>query len=356
MRILHIIPTLSGGGAERQLQYLSAELARLGHDIHIAYTEAGSEAVHGEGVTLHRLASRGNCDPVLFYRILTLIAEIEPDVVQTCILQMDVLGGVAALVKSLPWVLREANQAPAYPPTVKNWLRRLIGSGATAIVSNSCGGGEYWRFHKRRFTIRNAVPMHDIEQSVAALPVGFADLASPIVLYAARLEWYKHPEVFLHALGHVRGAAKSVGVVCGDGPKRQRLVTLSSALGIDRHVRLPGHLPRRVVWGLMKNASVFVSTSAFEGCPNSVIEAIACGCPLILTDIPAHRELVDESCAIFVRPGDALEVGEAILDTLRRPDSAQARAAVAKERSKAWSISNMARQYEIVYNQLLSPG
>ncbi len=54
------------------------------------------------------------------------------------------------------------------------------------------------------------------------------------------------------------------------------------------------------VWALMKKASVFVSLSAYEGCPNTVMEAMACGCPIIVSDIPEHREILDEQSALFV--------------------------------------------------------
>ncbi|HMA54166.1 MAG TPA: glycosyltransferase, partial [Acidobacteriota bacterium] len=93
MRILHLIPKLSAGGAERQLSYLASELARGGHEVHIGYSREGPERPDLIGVVLHRLESRSNYSPLLLRQLVRLIRSVKPDVVQTWILQMDILGG-----------------------------------------------------------------------------------------------------------------------------------------------------------------------------------------------------------------------------------------------------------------------
>jgi glycosyltransferase involved in cell wall biosynthesis len=103
----------------------------------------------------------------------------------------------------------------------------------------------------------------------------------------------------------------------------------------------------------MKKASGFVSLSAYEGCPNTVMEAMACGCSLVLSDIPAHREILDKSCALFVDPLNIQQTADTIVQALCNEDASKGRALIAKQKTQEWSIDKMARSYERVYKELI---
>src|SRR6185436_12110902 len=92
----------------------------------------------------HRIEGLGNHDPRLLVRLVRLLRRARPDVVQTWLTQMDVLGGLAARLVGRPWILSERASALAYPPGLKIRLRERIGRTADAIVSNSAGGDRYW--------------------------------------------------------------------------------------------------------------------------------------------------------------------------------------------------------------------
>jgi len=356
MRILHIIPNLSGGGAERQFSYLAPELVRMGHDVHVAYSTEGPDNPELPGVELHQLKSRSNYDPYLLCQLLQLIRRCKPDIVHTWILQTDILGGIAARLSGIPWIFREPSSVMAYESNWKHRLRVQIGSGASAIVSNSRGGDQYWKKRlpdSRRYIIANGIPIHEISQIVAAFPGELAKLEAPIVLYVGRLIDLKNLNFFLRALAYVRRQQKVVGVLCGEGPQRYELERLRHKLGLDADVYFTGSLPAASAWALMKKASVFVSLSKYEGCPNTVMEALVCGCPLVLSGINAHREILNESCAHFVDPSNILKTADAILQALCKKDAPKERALIAKEKTQKWTIPEMARNYEKVYMELL---
>jgi len=361
MRILHLIPTLSGGGAERQLSYLASELVRMGHDVHVAYSNGGPQKPKLPGVALHQLKTRSNYDPFLLWQLVRLTRRIKPDLIHTWILQMDILGGIAARLNRIPWILRESSSASTYPPTWKNRLRVRIGSSASAIVSNSSGGDEYWKtqlLHSRRHVVSNGLLVPEIDRIEAALPPGLTKPEAPIVLYVGRLSTdcsgIKNLKTFLEALACVRQKQEVLGILCGKGPQRSELELLRDELRLDADVHFTGHLPATSIWALMKKASVFVSLSAYEGCPNSTMEAMACGCPLVLSDIPAHREILDESSAHFVDPINVPVAAAAIEQALNDQDDSKRRAFIAKQKSKRWSVEKMARDYEKVYGQVIS--
>ena len=359
MRILHLLPSLSGGGAERQLGYLVPELIRMGHDLHIAYSREGPCNPKFSGAVLHHLKARSNYDPYLLWQLVRIIRCIKPDILHTWILQMDILGGMAAKITGIPWIFREPSSAMGYSNAWKHRLRVWVGSGASAIVANSRGGDEYWEAQlpgSRRYVVKNGLPVHEIERAAAVIPPGVTKVGPPIVLYVGRLtsdgSATKNLGNLLEILACVREKQAVQGILCGEGPQRHELEIMRHRLGLDADVHFTGYLPAASVWGLMKTASVFISLSAYEGCPNTVMEAMACGCPLVLSNIPAHRELLDECCALFVDPSDIQRTADTILNALSNGDASNRRAFMAKKKTDAWPVSEMARNYERVYNDI----
>jgi glycosyltransferase involved in cell wall biosynthesis len=360
IKILYLIPALSGGGAERQLSYLAPELARMGHEVHIAFSKEGPHKPELPGVVLHQLKSRSNYDPYLFLQLFWIICRIKPDIVHTWLMQMDILGGVAARLCKTPWMFREPSSAMAYPSNWKYHLRVLIGSGARAVVSNSSGGDEYWKTYlpnDRRHLISNGLPVQQIDETLAAFPPGMAQQKVPIVLYVGRLSSdisaTKNLRFFLEMLAIVQKEQKVLGVLCGEGPQRGELEAMGRVLGLEADLHFTGQLPSALVWALMKKASVFVSLSAYEGCPNTVMEAAACGCPLVLSDIPAHRSLLGDNAAFFVDPLKTIQTAEILIQVLRNESVTKKCASVAKQKSESWSIEAMAQKYEKVYWSIL---
>src|SRR5690349_22535546 len=100
VRVLQCVPSLAGGGAERQVTYLVKELALIGWDVHVAYVHGGPNLARLQQTpaTLHQLDSTGNYDPRILWQLLRTIRRVEPDVVQCWLLQMEVLGGLASML------------------------------------------------------------------------------------------------------------------------------------------------------------------------------------------------------------------------------------------------------------------
>ena len=159
---------MAGGGAERQLTYLSSELVRTGWDVHVAVIQDGPNVARldATGATVHRIRAGGNHDPLILARLIRTVRAVRPDVIQCWLLQMEVIGGLAAILTGTPWVFSERSAAEAYPPGAKTWLRVQVGRRANAIVSNSAIGDLYWRTragsHVKRFVIPNGLPLEEI--------------------------------------------------------------------------------------------------------------------------------------------------------------------------------------------------
>lgn len=352
MKILYTIPTLGHGGAERQLAYLASELAAWGHDVHVASARGGANLARMEaaGVKWHSLGGTCLRDPLIFYRLLRLIRKLRPDVTQTILTPMDILGGSAALLTGTRWVLRESSSAPLYTQGWRHQLRRRLARMADAVVSNSAGGDAYWRAAAGalpRQVIPNAIPIEEIAGGPAR-PGGF-DAGTKVVLYAGRMDAGKNVETVIRAIAMAAGEVPFVALMCGDGPGRRGLERLARELGIAERVIFKGYVEN--LWELMRRADAFVTLSRFEGCPNVVLEAMACGCPLVVSDIPAHRELLDEGSARFAGPDDVVRAAAQLKETLLFGDEARARAA--QSRASRQPIAATARLYERLYRGIL---
>lgn len=357
LTVLHAIPSFVGGGAERQLSLLAPELCLQGVDTHVAYVHAGQNLAPllASPVHLHPLDCFGNHDPRILLRLMRVIRTCRPDVVQTWLPQMDIFAGVAAQLTATPFVLSERSSAMAYRTGWKNRLRRLVGLGATAVVANSQGGFDYWGSYRGvRRVIPNGLALQAIRSATAAepetlgLPVG-----ARIVLLAGRLNAEKNLSILLQALDDVLDHQPDcVAVLFGDGPLRTALRRQVDAMRNRERVRLAGFTTE--LWRWMRRASAFVSVSLFEGNPNTVLEAMAVGCPLVVSTIAQHREILDDTMAQFCDPMSVVEIASAIDAVLCAPELAARRAATARNAADEWSVESAARAYLDLYREISS--
>jgi glycosyltransferase involved in cell wall biosynthesis len=355
MRVLHCIPSLEGGGAERQLAYLAGVLVAEGCEIHVASTRGGENLprLQASGAAIHLLDTSSSHDPRLFTRLRRTIAQVQPALVHCWLLQMELMGGLAATMAGVPWVFAERSSSGAYPPTVKNYLRVRAAAFASAIVSNSRGGDHYWRDRHSgvpRYVIGNALPLDEIRAAPA--DQRHARSGEVSVLFAGRLDAGKNAEVLVRALARIRSASRVRAVLCGDGPLRAHIERLIGEHGLQERVRLAGYVQN--FWSLLKSADVLVSPSRFEGSPNIVLEAMACGCPLVVSDIPAHREILDEHSALFAACDDAGAFADRIDQTIDEPELTANRARNAQVRAERYDLPQVALQYLTVYRDVLA--
>jgi glycosyltransferase involved in cell wall biosynthesis len=114
----------------------------------------------------------------------------------------------------------------------------------------------------------------------------------PVVLAAGRLVALKGYDTLLRAFARVRQETPVRLVILGEGPERPNLERLAAELGVAADVDMPGFDPNPFRY--MKRAGVFVLSSRYEGLPNVLIQALACGCPVVSTDCPSGpSEILD---------------------------------------------------------------
>ena len=151
----------------------------------------------------------------------------------------------------------------------------------------------------------------------------------PVLLGAGRLGEQKDFATLVRAFARVRGQRKARLLILGaakDAPKtaerQAELRELAQQLGVEVDLGLPGFAANPFAY--MARAAVFVLSSRFEGLGNVLIEAMACGCPVVSTDCPVGpAEILENGRFGALAPvGDDARLADAILRTIDAPPAA----------------------------------
>ena len=138
----------------------------------------------------------------------------------------------------------------------------------------------------------------------------------PVVLAAGRLAPQKDYPTLLRAFRIVRGRRSARLLVLGEGPDRPLLEGMAGELGLSGDADFPGFAANP--FPCMKRAALFVQSSAWEGLPNALIQAMALGTPVVGTDCPGGTSEILRGGALgrLVPPGDPEALEEAVCDGL----------------------------------------
>jgi glycosyltransferase involved in cell wall biosynthesis len=141
----------------------------------------------------------------------------------------------------------------------------------------------------------------------------------PVVLGAGSLRPEKDFPTLIAAFAKLRATVPARLVILGEGAQRPELERLARETGFGDDIELPGFV--RNPFSFMARASVFALSSVVEGLPGVLIQALACGCPVVSTDCPSGpAEVLDDGrYGRLVPVGDAEGLAAAIAETLAAP-------------------------------------
>lgn len=145
-------------------------------------------------------------------------------------------------------------------------------------------------------------------------------------------------------------------VMIGDGPLRAEALSVLEAGGCADSAWLPGE--RSDVPDVMRGLDCFVLPSLAEGISNTILEAMACGLPVVATDVGGNRELIDEgTTGKLVRLGDLQAMATEIVAVAKNRESARTMGRAGREAvERKYSMTAMVRQYQGLYDRCLSSG
>jgi glycosyltransferase involved in cell wall biosynthesis len=163
----------------------------------------------------------------------------------------------------------------------------------------------------------------------------------PVILGAGNLISIKNFAMLIRAFARVRQVRPVRLVILGEGEERRKLERLAHELGVAAELDLPGFMPNP--YAFMARADVFALASRVEGLPNTIIESLACGCPVVSTDCPSGPAEILENGrhGRLVPVDDDAALADAILATL----SATSNAAELRRRAADFSVERAVDRY-----------
>lgn len=192
------------------------------------------------------------------------------------------------------------------------------------------------------------------EKSALRNELGVPDDAF-LVGSVGRIDPIKNYPLFVNSLTDIMSQRKDIwGVVVGDGPSHQSLKRLIEARGVEDRFRLPGY--RSDAGKLIQCMDLFILCSVSEGTSMALLEAMAAGVPVVVTDVGGSPEIVVRNETGWVVPSnDRKALTEAINDAVDNPRLAERYAQAGKKRyENSFRFSEMIRNYFTIYQELMN--
>lgn len=336
MDVMFFIHSLKGsfgaGGVQRNTWRLATEFARRGLSVQIVVaTTAKTDLPPLEGVRVHSFAARNR-----WASIIPMIRYLRKHRPKVAIGATQVINCVLVCAERIARsgaqiVLTERTHLSAEIASHGHWTYRLLPAlmrrtypHADAIVAVSSGVAddlaEKISLPRDRIqVVYNPIFDSDLllHSSVPCPHAWFHPGKPPVILGSGRLVPEKSFDVLLRAFARVREEVDALLVLLGEGRLRKELECLATELGIADSCAFVGHVPNPYPY--MRQAKVFVLSSSYEGFGNVLVEAMACGTPVVSTDCPGGPvEILDDGAwGTLVPVGDADAMARAILAVLR---------------------------------------
>jgi glycosyltransferase involved in cell wall biosynthesis len=363
-KILLLSTSLGMGGADRQILYLAHALLDHNYEVRLVsmtpLEEMGSQAL-AKGLPIMSLdMKRGRADWQAFQRLVGLLRDWQPHLLTSFMYHANLLGRLAGRCTGVPlivtsirselngsasrdWLMRLTNWMDHCSTTnsqeVANSLRKrgLLSSRKLRVIPNGVDVAALSAPAGERFRIR---------RELGIAPAEFMWLA------VGRLLPQKDYATLLQAFQAMRSAPARL-LIAGRGPLLDELRQRAQQLGITPQVTFLG--VRQDIAALLAAADGFVLSSAWEGMPNVVMEALAAAAPVVATQVGGVSELVETGkSGLLVPPRNPGALSQAMrqLMTMSMEQRQQMGISGRNHVAAHYSLEAMADRWMALYGQL----
>jgi glycosyltransferase involved in cell wall biosynthesis len=367
-----------GGGAGNATANLARELAAMENEVTVVTTRFGSfphdewqPGVNGAKFRVYRVPAlrqhidrSGALEQAVFilgaiWGTGHLLRQWKPDVI---IAFFGVPSGAVALFLQflfggIPYIISlRGGDVPGFRPYDFALYHRLISPllhlvwlRASAVVANSQGLRDLAQAFDHKVTIQIIPNGVDIQRFSPGMLM--REWHPPKVLFVGRVVYQKGLDLLLEALGSLQSSPWQL-TIAGDGSQRDLLMAQAEHLGVSERIRFLGWLDGAQLLPEYQRANLFVFPSRHEGMPNAVLEAMACGLPVVASKIAGNEELVvpasETTCGtgILVPPEDVDSLRVALQTLLNDVNLRMVMGEAARQRvEQVYTWRGVAEQY-----------
>lgn len=365
MRIALVISSLGGGGAERVLSTLANAWASRGDAVTLITIGDPDGDAYPLAPTVRRIGLkllRPSPNVLMAFSnnfrrrraLRHVIREVSPDLVLSFMTETNILTIWAVARLGIPVVVAERISVADHPPrglwnrfyrlayrradivvaqteTVAKWLETRLGARVRVIPNPVTG--------------RQLVPASSCIRSERPLREGRRSLIA-----MGRLHRQKGFDLLIEAFAGAAGRFPEWDLlVFGEGGERENLRRLAATFGITDRVLMPGF--RRNPDAVLRQADAFALSSRYEGMPNALMEAMACGLPCVSFDCPSGPgELIEnEINGLLVPAGDVAGLTEALGRIMADPRLRKRLGEAARAISARYGLDAVLQQWDAVF-------
>lgn len=372
IKVLHIITSLSTGGAEMMLYKLVSKINRSCFDIYIASLTNISlmgEKIEKLNIPVVAVGMKRGWRSFFsfsgFFKLLRIVKNYKPDVIQTWMYHSDLIGGLVGKILKIPviWNIRHSNLNPKYNKKTTIWTAKICAKFSKTLPEKIiCCSYASKNVHSKLGYDKN---------KMVVIPNGFdLDIFFPdrkgrekirkelgidektiVVGFFARFDPLKDHKNFFEAAKIVHKVYPDVHfLLCGDGInwENKKLREWIKKSGVEKITHLLGR--QDDMKNIYNSIDVFCSSSFSEGFPNVIGEAMACGVPCVVTDVGDSAIIVKDT-GFAVPPKKPQALAKAIIKVIemgkekRRELGKKARDRIRQN----FLIEKVAKRYENLY-------
>ncbi len=368
LSVVGVDPELGFGGGESQVLGLTVELVRAGYRAELLCDPDGQlwRRARGAAIVCHPLRIRNALDFAAGMRLRTFLRRGRYDIVHFHTSRAHSLAPFARRYARKLFVTRRMDYRPnrLFAPWLYNHAVDAVLAISSAVAEALADAG----VKPQRVTIipsgvdceRFRPPEESVRtQARAALRLTTEEIAIGTV---GALEHRKGHRHLLEAIATLVDGAQGTRAmrlkcfVAGDGSLRAALDADVRRLGLEPFVRLMGPLedPRVLLWAL----DIFALPSLKEGLGVALLEAMACGLPVVASDTAGPKELIEhEHSGLLFRPGSSAELAQALKRVIRTPGMRSAIGGAARDRIvERFTMETMATRTLELYRAYLGAG